>query len=225
MALPDYMTDMNAVLKDKVEWLHGTIPDYSKANNLFLKERTKIHESGSLEDLVTNLVKNWEKEASYKPKATDWRTIDHKLYKFSTNGGAWSTAEDMIKIGTYNALIGESEYYAASRIMDSVDSHKVFRSCLRSGFAWECLEVYSGPPRVSFKWRHWGTMSGKLRCPMRNGSELIAEPTNEIVELFGVTVATINEKFQILQLETFFNPNDLFSQMVKNCPVTGVATK
>ncbi|CAI2186425.1 12712_t:CDS:2 [Funneliformis geosporum] len=204
MALPDYMTDMNAVLKDKVEWLHGTIPDYSKANNLFLKERTKIHESGSLEDLVTNLVKNWEKEASHKPKATDWRTIDHKVYRFSTNGGAWSTAEDMIKIGTYNALIGESEYYAASRIMDSVDSHKVFRGCLRSGFAWECLEVYSGPPRIAFKW---------------------PEPTNEIVDLFGVTVATINEKFQILQLETFFNPDDLFSQMVKNCPVAGVATK
>jgi len=60
----------------------------------------------------------------------------------------------MIKIGTYNALIGESEYYAASRIMDSVDSHKVFRGCLRSGFAWECLDVYSGPPRVAFKWRH-----------------------------------------------------------------------
>ncbi|CAG8624818.1 2814_t:CDS:2 [Funneliformis caledonium] len=218
MELPDFMTDMNAVLKDKVEWLQCTIPDYSKANNLFLKERTKIHESGSLEDLVTNLVKNWEKEASHKPKATDWRTIDHKVYRFSTNGGAWSTAEDMIKIGTYNALIGESEYYAASRIMDSVDSHKVFRGCLRSGFAWECLEVYSGPPR-------WGTMSGKLRCPMRNGSDLIAEPTNERVELFGVTIATINEKFQILQLETFFNPDDLFSQMVKNGSVAEVATK
>ncbi|CAG8473502.1 8007_t:CDS:2 [Funneliformis mosseae] len=207
MELPDFMTDMNAVLKDKVEWLQCTIPDYSKANNLFLKERTKIHESGSLEDLVTNLVKNWEKEASHKPKATDWRTIDHKVYRFSTNGGAWSTAEDMIKIGTYNALIGESEYYAASRIMNSVDSHKVFRGCLRSGFAWECLEVYSGPPRVSFKWH------------------LIAEPTNERVELFGVTIATINEKFQILQLETFFNPDDLFSQMVKNGSVAEVATK
>ena len=41
MALPDYMTDMNAVLKDKVEWLHGTIPDYSKANNLFLKGKCR----------------------------------------------------------------------------------------------------------------------------------------------------------------------------------------
>ena len=25
-------------------------------------------------------------------------------------------------------------------------------------FAWEVLEVYSGPPTVAFKWRHWGKM-------------------------------------------------------------------
>lgn len=25
-------------------------------------------------------------------------------------------------------------------------------------FAWEVLDVYSGPPVVAFKWRHWGTM-------------------------------------------------------------------
>lgn len=25
-------------------------------------------------------------------------------------------------------------------------------------FAWEVLEVYSGPPRVAFRWRHWGSM-------------------------------------------------------------------
>lgn len=81
MALPDYMTDKNAVLSDKVQWLNGNAPDYTRPNELFERERTKVHEAGSLEDLVTNLVKNWEKEASFKPRAEDWRTIDHKVYK------------------------------------------------------------------------------------------------------------------------------------------------
>ncbi|CAG8581010.1 16184_t:CDS:2 [Dentiscutata erythropus] len=220
MAIPDYMTDKNAVLQDKVEWLNGKTPDYSKANARYEAERSKIHTAGSLEDLVTNLVKNWEKEASHKKKAEEWRTIDHKVYKFSTNGGPWSTAEDMLKIGTYNALIGESEFYSASRL-GFEESHDVFRNSLAAGFAWEVLEVYSGPPRVSFKWRHWGKMTGTLKCPIRNGKTLVAEPTNEVVEIFGVTVATINDKYQITSLETFYNPSDLMTQMTKNCPIAG----
>ncbi|CAG8511822.1 6101_t:CDS:2 [Scutellospora calospora] len=189
MAIPDYMTDKNSVLEDKVEWRNGK-PNYTNANTLFEKERTKIHPTGSLEELVTNLVKNWEKEASHKLKAEEWRTIDHKLYKFSTNGGPWSTAEDMLKIGTYNALIGESEFYSAKRL-NLHESHDVFRNSLSTGFAWEVLEVYS----------------------------VMAEPTNEVVEIFGITVATINDKYQIISLETFYDPADLMKQMVKNCPI------
>ncbi|CAG8572268.1 1763_t:CDS:2, partial [Acaulospora colombiana] len=205
MAIPDYMTDKNAVLKDKVDWLHGKAPDYTRANTLYEKERSKIHEAGSLEDLVTNLVKNWEKEASHKIKAEQWRTIDHKVYKFSTNGGPWSTAEDMLRIGTYNALIGESEFYSASRL-NFEESHNVFRNSLTSGFAWEVIEVFSGPPR-------WGTMSGALRCPIRNGETLVAEPTNQAVEIYGITVAALSDKYQITSLETFYDPADLINQM------------
>ena len=44
-------------------------------------------EAGSLPDLVSNLVKCWEKEASYKSHPVDWRTIDVERYRFSVNGG------------------------------------------------------------------------------------------------------------------------------------------
>ena len=40
--------------------------------------RTIVHASGSLEDIVSNLVKNWEKEVSYKTQVEDFRTIDVK---------------------------------------------------------------------------------------------------------------------------------------------------
>ena len=68
-------------------------------------ERTNVWPAGSLEDLVSNLVKNWEKEASYKTRLGDWRTINNSNYRFSCNGGREYTAEEMMEIGTYNALI------------------------------------------------------------------------------------------------------------------------
>jgi len=54
-AIPNYMTDMNAVLSDEnVKWLHGEIPNYNGANSRWERERTKTHEAGSLPDLVAN---------------------------------------------------------------------------------------------------------------------------------------------------------------------------
>lgn len=45
------------------------------------------HAAGSLPQLVENLVKNWEVEASFKPRLSDWRTIDHANYSFAMGGG------------------------------------------------------------------------------------------------------------------------------------------
>lgn len=38
--------------------------------------QTLVHVPGSIEDMVSNLVKNWEKEVSYKTREEDFRTID-----------------------------------------------------------------------------------------------------------------------------------------------------
>lgn len=68
-------------------------------------ERTNSWPPGSLEDLVTNLIKNWKKEATHKARLEDWRTINADDYRFSCNGGRAYTAEEMIELGTSNALI------------------------------------------------------------------------------------------------------------------------
>jgi hypothetical protein len=47
---------------------------------------------------VQNLVKNWEVEASFKPKLDDWRTVDHKNYSFAINGSEPQGAENMLKV-------------------------------------------------------------------------------------------------------------------------------
>lgn len=86
----------------------------------------------------------------------DWRTIDQSSYTFSVNGGPPQTGEHMLTVGTYNAIIEGNEYYCPMR--SSFDaSHKTFKRMMPT-FAWEVLEVYAGPPKVAFKWRHWGTM-------------------------------------------------------------------
>lgn len=72
-------------------------------------ERTNVWPPGSLEDLVSNLVKNWEKECSFKTRLQDWRTVNQDTYRFSCNGGREYTAEEMMQIGTYNALIQASK--------------------------------------------------------------------------------------------------------------------
>ncbi|CDS11191.1 hypothetical protein LRAMOSA03454 [Lichtheimia ramosa] len=213
--LPDFMTDPNAVLNDtEFEWRYGRVPSYTKVNEAYEQEKSITHEEGSLPWLVSNLVKNWEKEMSYKLRADQIRTINKEKYRFSVNGGEWHTVDEMLQIGTYNALIGDTELYKASEA-DFSESHKLFKRALRT-FSWEVLEVYSGPPTVSFKWRHWGTMVGDLSVNLGNGEKLEAAATNEVVETFGVTVAKINEKFEIESLETFYDPSQLMRQMAKN---------
>jgi len=101
-------------------------------------------------------VKNWEVEASFKPRLQDWRTIDHENYTFAINGGPPQSAEHMLKVGTYNAIIAPNQYYSPAN-SDFASSHKTFKRMMPT-FAWEVTEVYSGPPQVSFKWRHWGVM-------------------------------------------------------------------
>lgn len=123
----------------------------------FFPAKTQNHEAGSLPFLVENLVKNWEIEASYKTDISEWRTIDHATYKFSVNGGPPQSAEHMLNVGTYNALIAPNQYYG-SKHADFSSSHKTFKRMMPT-FAWEVLEVYGGPPVVAIKWRHWGVMT------------------------------------------------------------------
>ena len=56
------------------------------------------HEAASLPELVQNLVKNWEVEASFKPELKDWRTIDHENYSFAINSEKPQGAENMLKV-------------------------------------------------------------------------------------------------------------------------------
>lgn len=190
------------------------------------------HEAASLPDLVQNLVKNWEVEASFKPKLDDWRTIDHENYSFAINSEKPQGAENMLKVhlpnaiiivkekkvthitiqvGTYNAIISPNEYYDPT-YSDFASSHKTFKRMMPT-FAWEVLEVYSGPPTVAFRWRHWGVMKNDYVGFNNKGEKVTAKAHGGPIDIEGVTVATVNDKVQLQSVRTWFDPMDMFRQI------------
>ena len=162
-------------------------------------------------------------EVSDKVDPHQWETVDLENYRFSSNGQCKRTGEEMIEIGTYNALIGETMYYS-SKALSFEDSHEAFRNTLGEGFAWEVLQVFSGPPHVTFTWRHFGKMTGELKCSGLAGVPYTVPPSNKLVEVFGMCKATVNDQLKIQDLQVFYDPSQLFTQMLESCPHAPFAT-
>jgi hypothetical protein len=83
-------------------------------------------------------------------------------------------------------------------------------------FAWEVLEVYSGPPTVSFRWRHWGVMKNDYVGFNNKGEKVTAKAHGGPIDIQGVTVATVNDKVQLQGVRTWFDPMDMFRQIAPN---------
>mmetsp|Transcript_127977 Transcript_127977/g.410025 ORF Transcript_127977/g.410025 Transcript_127977/m.410025 type:complete len:210 (-) Transcript_127977:169-798(-) len=140
-------------------WRSGR-PNYSRVNRLYFQHRQHIHPEGSLESMVNKLVKNWEVESRHIADPKQWKTMDSDKFQGALNGGAPASAAVMAEIGTNNMLIGETHNYSASSLSFE-ESNRIFASTFADGFAWECTQVLSGPPTLSFKWRHFGKFSGR----------------------------------------------------------------
>ena len=57
-------------------------------------------------------------------------------------------------------------------------------------------------------------MAGPLECPVKNGVKSHTQPNGKTIEVFGITIATLNHNHQITQLETYFNSNEMFEQFM-----------
>ncbi|KAI1456382.1 hypothetical protein F4805DRAFT_432628 [Annulohypoxylon moriforme] len=121
------------------------------------------------------------------------------------------SAEHMLRVGTYNAIISPCAYYDPEH-SDFAASHKTFKRMMPA-FAWEVLEVHSGPPVVSFKWRHWGEMKNDYVGQNNNGEKVTVKANGQLIDIQGVTVAHLNSEFQVTELKTWFDSNEMFRQM------------
>ncbi|WGV26566.1 SnoaL-like polyketide cyclase [Halotia branconii] len=199
--LPLWVQDRERVIAESidVQWRYQTAPDYTRSNENLATESTRNHLEGTLEAIVQNLVRTFEMEVSFKTNPQEWLSIVNDKFRVSTNGGLEYTAADVSAQGTYNLFMADSEHYKASQ--ESFEtSAQIFHTTFPQGFPWEVLEVFSGPPNVTFKWRHWGHFNGKYQD---------YAPTGETIEIIGMSVARVTDDLKIISLEHYFD-NTLF---------------
>ncbi|MGQ4648452.1 SnoaL-like polyketide cyclase [Lyngbya aestuarii] len=208
--LPLWVQDRNSVISNSAdaEWRYQTPPDYSRQDESFKQESQFNYPEGSLEALVHNLVRTFEMEASYKTNPEQWLSIVADKFKISTNGGPEYEAQDIVDQGTYNLFMGETEHYSP-KTETFESSGQLFHNAFPKGFLWEVTEVLSGPPKVTFKWRHWGTFSGAYKE---------YAPTGETIEIWGVSIANLTEDLKILSMEHFFDNSLFLSKLTSGCP-------
>ncbi|KAI9835041.1 MAG: hypothetical protein M1819_002593 [Sarea resinae] len=213
-AVPDYLSSPNAVLGDTADWRYGRAPNYSNTRAVYERTKRMSHQAGSLPQLVENLVKNWEIEASFKKNLSDWRTVDHDKYTFAVNGGVPQSAQHMLNVGTYNAVLSPNQYYSPEH-SDFAKSHKTFKRMMPT-FPWEVMEVYSGPPKVAFKWRHWGTMKNDYVSFNDVGEKVTVKAHGGPIDIEGITIAQVDDQTRLQAIETWFDPMEMFRQIAPN---------
>jgi hypothetical protein len=95
---------------------------------------------------------------------------------------ALSRAE-VTAIGGYNAFLRTTlppEHRIYDPDKETLESGMAtFLTAFPRGFAIEVLDVYSGPPRIAFKFRHWGYMEGPFKDHPPHGQR---------VQFFGVCI-------------------------------------
>jgi hypothetical protein len=196
-SFPVWVQDRDQVIAQSTDtqWRYQKPPDYSRSKENLAKESTCNFADGTLEAIVQNLVRTFEMEVSFKSNPQQWLSIVNEKFRMSSNGGLTYTASDVGAAGTYNLFIGDTEHYKASG-EDFESSAKLFHTAFPHGFPWEVLEVYSGPPNVTFKWRHWGHFQGEYKD---------FPPTGETIEVVGMSLARVTDDLKIISLEHYFD--------------------
>ncbi len=190
------------------KWRFGGKPDYSLTNLFYLKQRTKEHPEDSLEKVVENLVKTWEMERSHKLDYGEHKSVDTASFQISANGGKKYDNKEANEVGNYNVLLDSCPEWS-NETTTWEDSHEKFHTAF-AAFPWEVLEVFSGPPKVGFSWRHWGHFTGTYDGNTGKG---------ELVELFGFGTAVVNDKLQLVDVEIFYNASDFIKVLRGEKPV------
>lgn len=191
-----------------VQWRFGK-PNYARVNQYYFQHRTKKHAADSLEAVVQKVVKNWEVESHHIADPAQWNTMDVSKFKGSVNGGECAGADALAAVGPYNFLLGKCPGYDGTK-QTFESANTIFSEAFPDGFAWEVLEVFSGPPSVSFKWRHFGKFAGHYvddRGKVHKGD-------NKKMELFGLCIAKVNASLVIEELQVFYEPKDMIAPLM-----------
>ena len=205
-----FLHEDHVAAAETIEWKHGSPPIYDSVNNVFEQGRTKVWPKGSLEETTQNSIKTWEMEIKYKTCVNDIRTINLEKFKLFVNGREGLSAEETLKVGCYNALLKNSmpnEFKYHKEDEETFESsHNAFWSAFPRGFAWEVINVYTGPPVVTYKFRHWGFFEG----PFKGHA-----PTGEMIQFYGIGIMKVDKYLRMEELELYYDPAKLFGGLLK----------
>lgn len=180
-----------------IMWKEGK-PDYTISDLHYLLGKSKNHKPGSLEEFVENFIKTWEMEATHK-EFYQWTTVDKDAYEVQANGGKVFSSDEAAWVGNYNWLMSTCRkelYDSTKETFES--SHGKFRYAFPEGFPFEVLEVFSGPPKVAFTWRHWAVFSGQYEGHQGEG---------ETINMTGFGVITLNGDDKAKKIEIYYDPD------------------
>eukprot|EP00747_Dinoflagellata_sp_TGD_P167952 gnl/TRDRNA2_/TRDRNA2_193315_c0_seq1.p1 gnl/TRDRNA2_/TRDRNA2_193315_c0~~gnl/TRDRNA2_/TRDRNA2_193315_c0_seq1.p1 ORF type:complete len:307 (-),score=86.10 gnl/TRDRNA2_/TRDRNA2_193315_c0_seq1:63-983(-) len=183
-------------------WRFGKPPDYTLANLAYLKGKSMNHPEGSLEQIVEDIVKTWEFERSHKLKHSQHKSVDPS-FRIGANGNKMFAAEEAHEVGNYNVLLDGVKPELWSPSMTWEQSHEEFKQAF-AAFPWEVLKVFSGPPKVSFSWRHWAHFTGKYKGNKGKG---------ELINMYGWATATVSADLKLKDVEVFYNPEEFLEVM------------
>ena len=199
---------------DPAGWRRGE-PDYHLSAVVMPGQRTRTFDPGQLESVVESLVQVFEMEVSHKTDPATWVSMAVDRFRTRVNHGPWASADDIAEQGSYNVLIGDSPFYRREE-ESFASQHHVFHTALPGGFFWEVLEVLTPPPAITFRWRHWGDFTGSYKGHA---------PTGERLEMFGISIARVDDDLRLTEVEHFYDPNGFLGRMTGGCPVTGHADR
>ena len=179
-----------------VMWKEGR-PDYTIADLHYFLGKTTNHQPGSMELFVENFIKTWEMEATHK-EFYQWNTVDQCEYEVCSNGGKVFDSQEAPWVGNYNWLLSSCEPDTWDSTKETFESsHGKFRYAFPEGFPFEVLQVFSGPPKVTFTWRHWAVFSGEFE-----GNQ----GTGETINMTGFGVILLNDDMKAKRIDIYFDP-------------------
>eukprot|EP00421_Protoceratium_reticulatum_P001712 CAMPEP_0168357628 /NCGR_PEP_ID=MMETSP0228-20121227/690_1 /TAXON_ID=133427 /ORGANISM="Protoceratium reticulatum, Strain CCCM 535 (=CCMP 1889)" /LENGTH=236 /DNA_ID=CAMNT_0008370163 /DNA_START=27 /DNA_END=734 /DNA_ORIENTATION=+ len=192
------------VVEPEIQWRFGK-PNYARVNKSYFEHRSKRHAEGSLEQIVTKLVKNWEVESHHVADFHQWKTMNISKFEAMVNGGCPASAQIMADIGPYNPLLGETNHYS-SKANTFESANQNFSSTFTQGYA-------SGPPTVTFKWRHFGNFTGTFT----DKSGKTFKGNGQMTNLIGLCIAKVDADLVIESLDVYYNPEDLIAALTSPC--------
>lgn len=196
----------------KAEWRSGR-PDYASVNKLYFSDRKAKPYDGSAEQMITNIILNWETEVTHVADIKQWTMVDTASFFINVNASTKYDAQFLSDRGLMNVVLQEfaSGYSAKKNTVESAS--KLFSDAFPDGLAWECLEVYSGAPKANLQCRQFGKFTGKFT----DVDGTVYTGDGRLVEVFMNVTVTLNDSNQLVGVEVYGCPSELTRPMMQ-CP-------